>query len=202
MLHHLFQRVGFIWGLRIDAFVSGAGCVVATILTTNIPQPRKAGSRSIQKALLDVRFVLLTLGGCLVVLGRKVSSAVHQILIIFIFRNLHTLFLYRGIFPEYVHHGRFIFRPPCFHERRWCGRPNLTCNRVRPNRQIQLVGPISASFGDIMRHIVVRRSLHRSGHHVLHLVRVLVRVLHLAHYALYCSNFRIGRDWDEDGVAV
>jgi hypothetical protein len=43
MLHHLFQRVGFGWGVRIAGFVSGAGCVVATILTTNVP-PTESGS--------------------------------------------------------------------------------------------------------------------------------------------------------------
>jgi hypothetical protein len=69
MLHHLFQRVGFGWGVRIDGFVSGVGCVVATMLTTSAPQLQKSGAYFTVKAVSDIRFVLLTAGSCLVAIG-------------------------------------------------------------------------------------------------------------------------------------
>lgn len=67
ILHRLFQQVGFGWGVRVSGFVSGVGCVVATILTTNLPQPIKAGASL--KVALDSRFALLTAGSCLIALG-------------------------------------------------------------------------------------------------------------------------------------
>lgn len=69
ILHSLFQRVGFGWGVRIDGFVGGVGCLVAAMLTTSIPRSQKAGPRSTVTAISDVRFVLLMAGSCLVALG-------------------------------------------------------------------------------------------------------------------------------------
>jgi MFS family permease len=62
--------VGFGWGVRIVGFISGAGCVVAT-LTTNVPRAlQKEGPCLTVKAVTDIGFTLLTVGSCLVALGK------------------------------------------------------------------------------------------------------------------------------------
>jgi len=73
MLQRLFQQTGFGWGVRISGFISGAGCMVATILTTSVPQPKRVDNWSGVKALTDVRFVLLTAGSCFVAFGKHPS---------------------------------------------------------------------------------------------------------------------------------
>ena len=85
MLHRLFDHVGFAWGVRISAFVSGTGCVVATLLTSRsscLPQEKKVESKPSIRIWTDIRYTLLALGAGLVALGEASdllnASSFHQ----------------------------------------------------------------------------------------------------------------------------
>ncbi|KAF9448785.1 MFS general substrate transporter, partial [Macrolepiota fuliginosa MF-IS2] len=81
MLEHLFEKIGFAWGVRVSALVSGTGCIMATLTVTNnrnvnkcgdnpaCAQPRKAGAYVDLAAFKDPRFSLLALGSSFVALG-------------------------------------------------------------------------------------------------------------------------------------
>ncbi|EKM75508.1 hypothetical protein AGABI1DRAFT_46358 [Agaricus bisporus var. burnettii JB137-S8] len=78
MLQQLFEKIGFAWGTRVLALISGVGCVAATLAVSNCSTQRQDSDGSqIKKsipyidttAFKDPRFLLLTLGSCFVALG-------------------------------------------------------------------------------------------------------------------------------------
>ncbi|KXN85072.1 Riboflavin transporter MCH5 [Leucoagaricus sp. SymC.cos] len=81
MLQHLFERIGFAWGVRASALVSGVGCLLATLTVSNnrkmvknsnnLPceQARKSAPYVDLTAFKDPRFSLLALGSSFVALG-------------------------------------------------------------------------------------------------------------------------------------
>lgn len=78
MLQQLFEKIGFAWGTRVSALISGVGCVAATLAVSNCSTQRQDsdGSQLIKSipyidttAFKDPRFMLLTLGSCFVALG-------------------------------------------------------------------------------------------------------------------------------------
>jgi hypothetical protein len=81
MLEHLFEEIGFAWGVRVSALVGGAGCILATITVTNnrkvaknrassaCEKSRKSGPYIDFAAFKDPRFSLLALGSSFVALG-------------------------------------------------------------------------------------------------------------------------------------
>lgn len=73
MLQHLFERVGFGWGVRVSALVSGVGCGVALLTLTALTPGQKRGSCTfgLCSTFKDGRFNLLMVGSSLVALGRS-----------------------------------------------------------------------------------------------------------------------------------
>lgn len=83
MLQHLFEKIGFAWGVRVSALLSGTCCIVATITVTNnhsinkgsegtaCTQSRKSGPYVDLAAFRDPRFSLLALGSSFVALGKR-----------------------------------------------------------------------------------------------------------------------------------
>ncbi|KAF9523142.1 MFS general substrate transporter [Crepidotus variabilis] len=71
VLQHLFQHVGFGWGVRIAAIVTGSGCVIATLLTNRYPSPLQKGSINCfqLRSFCDAKFLLLAAGSGVVALG-------------------------------------------------------------------------------------------------------------------------------------
>ncbi|KAJ3575516.1 hypothetical protein NP233_g1064 [Leucocoprinus birnbaumii] len=81
MLQHLFGRIGFAWGVRVSALVSGTGCMLATLTVRNNCQTTKnntsPGCEQSKKstpyvdltAFKDPRFSFLALGSSFVALG-------------------------------------------------------------------------------------------------------------------------------------
>lgn len=68
-LQHLFETVGFGWGVRISGLASLAGCVASTLTVKSAPTLTQRGPCSDLKILPDARFSLLSGGSCLAALG-------------------------------------------------------------------------------------------------------------------------------------
>ncbi|PPR07688.1 hypothetical protein CVT24_003897 [Panaeolus cyanescens] len=75
VLRRLFEGLGFEWGVRVIASISGLGCVLAILLTPSIPQrtpiarPLFPPTSERRQQRCNVPFAFLTLGSCFVVLG-------------------------------------------------------------------------------------------------------------------------------------
>ncbi|CAA7266083.1 unnamed protein product [Cyclocybe aegerita] len=69
MLQHLFETVGFGWGVRISGLISGVGCALATLMTTSLSAQKKPAPYFDLKTIADVPFALLAAGSCFVALG-------------------------------------------------------------------------------------------------------------------------------------
>ncbi len=77
MLQHLFEKIGFAWGVRVSALLSGTCCILAT-LTVSVDstfgspacaQTKKSVPYIDLAAFKDPRFSLLALGSSFVALG-------------------------------------------------------------------------------------------------------------------------------------
>jgi len=83
IIQHLFEKVGFAWGVRVSALISGIGCALATLTVTNNRQTIRDNSNPACKkhrnpgpyidlaAFKDPRFSLLALGSSFVALGTR-----------------------------------------------------------------------------------------------------------------------------------
>ncbi|KAG7444069.1 MFS general substrate transporter [Guyanagaster necrorhizus] len=71
MLQHLFEHVGFGWGVRVSALVSGVGCGIALVTVTALTPGQKRGRCSFRlcSTFKDGRFDFLMVGSSLVALG-------------------------------------------------------------------------------------------------------------------------------------
>lgn len=75
LLQHLFESVGFSWGVRISGLLSLVGCAIATICVTRITQ-KMSDCHFDVKAIFDIRFTLLVVGSFLVALGLYIFEIV------------------------------------------------------------------------------------------------------------------------------
>lgn len=81
IIQDLFEKLGFAWGVRVSALISGVGCTLATLTVTHNRQiirdnsnpacekPRKSSPYIDLTAFKDPRFSLLALGSSFVALG-------------------------------------------------------------------------------------------------------------------------------------
>lgn len=77
MLQHLFEKIGFAWGVRVSALISGVCCILATLTVSIDPkfdnaaciQAKKSAPYIDLAAFKDPRFSLLALGSSFVALG-------------------------------------------------------------------------------------------------------------------------------------
>ncbi|KAF8875300.1 MFS general substrate transporter [Infundibulicybe gibba] len=69
MLQHLFETVGFGWGVRISGLISAVCCMVALLTVTSRSPPRKTCPRPKLQTFTDPQFMFLAAGSGLVALG-------------------------------------------------------------------------------------------------------------------------------------
>ncbi len=70
LLRQLFDKVGFGWAVRIAGFIGAACCVVAVLTVSSRVPPARAKATTVNiSGFKDLRFILLTAGGCFVALG-------------------------------------------------------------------------------------------------------------------------------------
>jgi hypothetical protein len=104
MLQHLFEKIGFAWGVRVSALISGVGCVIATLTVSNNRGVQRKNSEGLQirnsmpyvdtTAFKDPRFLLLTLGSCFVALGTYyIGGRSQEFALTFNYRALHSILL-------------------------------------------------------------------------------------------------------------
>jgi hypothetical protein len=213
MLQHLFERIGFAWGVRVSALISGVGCVIATLTVSNNRGTQRKNSKELQiknsmpyidtTAFKDPRFLLLTLGSCFVALGTYYSGGRNQeVGLIFKYRTLHSILLRSGVCrtSQYITTTRVLraFDYEC-RKHFW---PNSTSIPLRHHRTFQPPSSCCVSLWSFDIDYLVQCQQHGGLDGLCGYLWFRIWSVHIGAHARGCIHLGKGTSGNENGDAI